>query len=316
MRETRRELLRRAAIFMLVTVAAIPIAAQEDVGWPREFTAPGGARVVIFQPQVDALEGDRLTGRAAVAVTLADEDERVFGAVWFDARILTDRDTRTVAILEVEIPRVHFADATDEDQETLTDLLETEVPRMDLDISLDRMLTSLGVSETRRSAAEGLNNEPPEILFATTPTVLVFIDGEPVLQEIEGTNLRHVGQLSVRHRQRPRDRAFLSARRTRHLVPGERCARPLADSPASTRDDHPVHPRGGNGGGPWSFVAPDELPESFLAIEADGDMAHLRASVAGTEEAEESRLGGSDSSDCSDPARRHHRRGVRRPASE
>ncbi len=37
-------------------------------------------------------------------------------------------------------------------------------------------------------------------------------------------------------------------------------------------------------------MAPDELPESFLAIEAEGDMAHLRASVAGTEEAEESVL--------------------------
>ena len=184
MRRRQAELGRIVVIFILASITAIPFVVAEAVGWPREFTAPGGARVVIFQPQLDDLEGDRLTGRSAVSVTFAGGDDRVFGAVWFDARILTDRDTRTVEVLDVKVPRVHFADAADEDVQTLTELLQKEVPRMDLDISLDRLLTSLGVSEDRRSAAEGLNNEPPEIIFATTPTVLVFIDGEPVLQEI------------------------------------------------------------------------------------------------------------------------------------
>lgn len=69
MRAVRARPIHTAALFVLAAMAAIPMAAEEEAAWPREFTAPGGARIVIFQPQLDALEGNRLGGRAAVSVT-------------------------------------------------------------------------------------------------------------------------------------------------------------------------------------------------------------------------------------------------------
>jgi hypothetical protein len=342
----------------------IPVVAGEDIGWPREFNTPEGERVVIFQPQLDALEGDRLKGRSAVAVTPATSDERIFGAVWFDARIETDRDTRTVDIAELAVPQVHFADSIGEHEARLVDLLEKEVPKMNLDISMDRVLTSLGVSEIRQAAAEGLNNNPPEIIFATTPTVLVLIDGEPILRPLEGTDLRYVvntpfviandpsagsyylfaghdiwyrsdnvlGPWQLVDRvpdeitllvpaeeveseaeadEEPREPPAIIVRTEPAeliVIAGESELRPLAagqllyvsnaDSEVVVEiatQSHFVLLSGrwftaSSIDGPWSFVAPDELPESFLAIEADGEMAHLRASVAGTQEAEESVL--------------------------
>jgi hypothetical protein len=356
---------RSLLIGLVATWVAIPVDAGEDIGWPREFRTPEGERVVVFQPQLDALEGDRLTGRAAVSVNPSDSDERIFGAVWFDARIETDRDARTVEIVDLVIPQVHFADASGEDEGRLAELLEKEVPKMDLDISMDRVLTSLGVSEVRQAAAEGLNNEPPEIIFSSTPTVLVLFDGAPVLQDIEGAELRYVvntpfvivndpsagsyylfaghdtwyrsnqvigpwwvaeqvpdeitGLVPVEEEEseaeadseEPREPPAIIVRtEAAELVvtDGESEFRPFAGGQllyvSNTDSDvvveiatqrHFVLLSGrwfaaSSLDGPWSFVVPNELPESFLAIEADGEMAHLRASVAGTREADESVL--------------------------
>ena len=74
--------------------AALCIAAETAAPkWPREIDTPE-AKIVMYQPQLESFEGNRLTGRAAVAVTPRGRTEPVFGAVWIDARVSTDRDNR------------------------------------------------------------------------------------------------------------------------------------------------------------------------------------------------------------------------------
>lgn len=92
--------------------------AQEEAGWPREFTIPDGTSVVIYQPQLDDLEGNRLSGRAALSVTLPNAESPIFGALWFESRVQTDRDSREVAFLDTQVSRVRFAEATDDQQQT------------------------------------------------------------------------------------------------------------------------------------------------------------------------------------------------------
>ncbi len=340
-----------------------PVTAQEDDDWPREFTTEANARVVVFQPQLDSLEGNRLSGRSAVSVTLDGADRPVFGAVWFDARIETDRDERVVEILDVQVPRVRFAEATPEQERQLAALLEKEVPKWDLRTSLDRILTALGVTEQQKRMSEGLNNRPPEILYRTSAAILVVIEDGPRLQAIEGTPFQHVVNSPVLMVKDPGNGTFFlyAAHDTWYtassatgpftvartvpneivgLVPdevreefasGDALAAPpeiivRTEAAELIVSDGAPEFRPVAGGellfmtntesdvlieittqrtfvllsgrwfvapsldGPWSFVSPDALPAIFQAIEPDSEVAYLRASVAGTVEAQEAVL--------------------------
>ena len=165
---------------------------QEDPteGWPREIPVDG-ATVLVFQPQPDVLDGNMLSGRAAVSVERTDE-EPVFGVVWFDARLETDRDERIASVDNLTVTRVGFPAAEDAQRDSLAALLEAEIPAWELDIALDRLLTSLDLAETRRRSAEGINMDPPAIVFSLEPAILVTIDGDPRLQQVEGSDLMRV----------------------------------------------------------------------------------------------------------------------------
>ena len=59
--------------------------------WPMHATTSDGAEVTIFQPQLQDFQGDIISARAAVAVTPANAQEPIFGAIWLESRVATDR---------------------------------------------------------------------------------------------------------------------------------------------------------------------------------------------------------------------------------
>jgi hypothetical protein len=185
-----KKTLFRCLYITLVSLWIGDATGAEDTGWPREIDTPKG-KIVIYQPQVESLEGDKLKARAAVSVTLTGA-EPIFGAVWFDARVMTDRDTRMVSLLDVFVPELKFPNATPEQGNRLAGILKQEILKWDLTISLDRLLTALALVEQKKAAARNLKTDPPVIRFVQHPTVLVLIDGKPELSPIENSNLRRV----------------------------------------------------------------------------------------------------------------------------
>jgi len=87
-------------IFALLALSAV---FAQDMGWPRDINTPEGV-LTIYQPQVETFKGDQLTSRAAVSIQLKGKYEPVFGAVWTNARVSTDRDARLVRILDIKVP--------------------------------------------------------------------------------------------------------------------------------------------------------------------------------------------------------------------
>jgi hypothetical protein len=180
-----------AIVALVLLLAAVPAVADEAESWPREFETPE-ATITVYQPQPQSLEGDRLTGSAAVSVVKAGEEDPIFGTGWFDVRIRVDRENRVVDVEEMTVPRVRFPGATDEQEAWLIDVLEREMPKRDLSMSLDQLTASLDAVEQRRLAAEGLNDEPPRIVLSEEPAVLISIDGEPRLRDLEGSDFKYV----------------------------------------------------------------------------------------------------------------------------
>ncbi len=170
------------------------LAAQTQDPWPKRFENPKGA-VVMYQPQLEAFKDDRLTARAAVSAKTKDMKQPVFGAVWLAARVAVDRDTRMATIADVKVTDAKFPSAVDAKPEQIDKLktfLNTEMQDWSIPISLDRLLAALEVVEKTQAMDRGLKNEPPKIIFATHPTVLVPLDGDPKLLPVPKSALMRV----------------------------------------------------------------------------------------------------------------------------
>ena len=342
--------------------------------WPREFTTPKGNTAVMYQPQIETFKGDTMSGRAAISVTKKGETAPKFGVIFFTASVSVDRDDRSVEIRRIKVNRVRFPNITPDKEKTFAGIVEAEVPKWNLVISYDRVIEAVKVAGREKKSAQGLKNDPPKVLFAQEPTVLVTLDGEPQLREVEGTPLKVVVNtplfmvLDTRNNRYylsggkkwwyeapdakgpwrsiggpPSDIADLAAQATDAQKKGDKDTpdedgteaanppkiavatgptelivsegkpsfKPVAGAGAdllsmeNTESDVLLDVPTQNyyallsgrwfksrslGGGTFAYVPPDQLPASFAKIPPDSDIGEIRASVPGTDEAEDALL--------------------------
>ena len=152
--------------------------------WPQRLDSPDGL-ITLYQPQPAKFEGDTLTARAAVSLTPPGATEPEFGALWFTARVSTDRDARAVTIQNITIKQVKLPNSSPDAEARFGKVLEQQVPAMNLMLSLDQLESTLGVVQKAKEEAKQLDNTPPKIVFTTTPTTLVLLDGPPKLQQAD-----------------------------------------------------------------------------------------------------------------------------------
>ncbi len=167
------------------------IASANELDWPRELDIKSGT-LTMYQPQVDDLDGDYLNFRAAVAYKDDQGSEPVFGAAWFTSRVEIDRETRLVHMVNLEVTDLRFPEGSEHVQGELNDYIEAGLPSWDVDFSLDALLTSLEAAEEEITAAQNLKMDPPVIIYRDHPALLIYIDGDPVMQEIENSKFQAV----------------------------------------------------------------------------------------------------------------------------
>ncbi|MEE8572359.1 MAG: hypothetical protein V3T20_03780 [Gemmatimonadota bacterium] len=345
---------------------------EQLVSWPRQLDGER-AQVIVYQPQLESYSGDRLEARAAVSVTMKGETEPVFGALWFEARVLTDLDTRMVSLESVEVTATQFPSATDEQIEELSGYLEAEIPKWEMVMSMDRLLAALDGVEGVAQEEGGLNHDPPELIVVTSPTVLVMIDGDPILDDLDYEGLKYVanspfyilqepgtGQYYLKGgdywyvapdlmadwvvaENLPGDVAAVAkevAKQEQEAEPGQEATpeddegeQPAPKVVVRTRAAELIqingepelasvegtdllyirntesdvimdiasqqyyvlvagrwYESGALTGAPWTHVPPDAVPASFAQIPEESEVASVRSSVAGTQEAKEAVL--------------------------
>jgi hypothetical protein len=174
--------------FSLVTISQEK---ESQLSWPREIETEKGAIITLYQPQLESFEQDILIGRMAVSVKTVDKD-MVFGALWFSAILQTDLDTRVAVLEGLNITRTHFPDADPEKVDAFARMLEDEIEGWGIEMSLDKLLASMELAEVQMQQSANLNNDPPKIYFRTHPSILVFIDGDPILKDSEESDVQYV----------------------------------------------------------------------------------------------------------------------------
>lgn len=144
-----------------------------EVEWPRTVHV-GGTTLIVYAPQVDAWDGFTLTGRCAVKV---DGGSPPFGVVMLEARTLTDKGTRLVAIVRARASDFNFPGTSRAQARRWADAVARALADRSQLIALDRLETSLAASDVALTTVTALDTTPPQILFSTTPAILVYVDG-------------------------------------------------------------------------------------------------------------------------------------------
>lgn len=167
------------------------LAAQIDP-WPK-IIDKDEVKITIYQPQPESLNGNLLNVRAAISAKNAGMKDPVFGVMWAEVRLNTDRDNRmatleTIKVIDLRLPA--YPDSAKID--AMAGIIETDAQSWNLEISIDRLLVTLDENKQADELAAGIKNTPPKIIVADKPAVLVLIDGEPKFADFRETGLQQV----------------------------------------------------------------------------------------------------------------------------
>jgi hypothetical protein len=190
---------RRFIVVALVMVSAwvwtSPALAQGNGGqpadpWPRQFKL-NNATALVYQPQVDSWENNMLNFRAVVSITPSGSKQETLGVIWATARTQVNRVTRIVVLEDIKLTKSNFPTLADNGASYMRALQQQSIPSQRT-ISLDRLQASLVNSEGPKPAPVVVNNDPPQIIIAYAPAILVSISGNPVVRPVPATSFERV----------------------------------------------------------------------------------------------------------------------------
>jgi hypothetical protein len=179
-------------------------------GWPREKYG-NGTRLITYQPQVDDWKNfQELTWRMAISLTPRNGKE-VVGVVEMKGNSDIDNVAKVAIITNPQVTGTYFPSLDKASAEKMEQLFKIFVPST-FSVSLHSLIASTPKKEAPAGAQ--LNNDPPKIFVGYRPSILLSVNGEPVLSEVPNTNLKFVA-----NRQWPL--FFDSANSTYYLAVGQ-----------------------------------------------------------------------------------------------
>lgn len=154
------------------------------LGWPRDFDV-GTNRLQIYQPQIESWDGDRIGGRAALAIGPVN-GAPAYGFIHFTAQANVDKGAGLVSLSSFAIDQVQVAGDPNA-AAAVRKTVEQRLPKGGLTVPLVQLQASYAVNKQIADLrTQPVQNTPPKIIFTSTMTILVPIAGEPVLRPVEG----------------------------------------------------------------------------------------------------------------------------------
>ncbi|HTI90189.1 MAG TPA: hypothetical protein VL727_06340, partial [Puia sp.] len=178
----------------------LPFVLSAQTDWPRVITDAEGSTIRVYQPQPDSLEGNILKFRAAFSLTKKGGTEAQYGSIVAINVIETDRNNRTLSLLASNVLSLRYSGMLETDKiYQLKETIECGLPGIGADISLDQLvafmdgpLEARGRSDIGQDPSSRLNNNPPRIIYADRPSMLLLIDGFPRFKNNRDWGLRVV----------------------------------------------------------------------------------------------------------------------------
>src|SRR6266853_4867504 len=159
-----------------------------DSSWPREKYS-NGTHLIIYQPQIDDWRNFQdLSWRMAISLT-PKTGKTVLGVVEMKGATNIDNVAKLVTITNPEITGTYFPSLDNATAEKMEQLFKTFVPPT-FSISLFHLIASTPKKEAPTGVQ--LSNDPPKIFVGYRPSMLLSVNGDPVLSAVPNTNLQYV----------------------------------------------------------------------------------------------------------------------------
>ncbi len=177
-----------ACPFKLAAANSTAAQHQSDSSWPRERFQDGN-RLIVYQPQVDDWKNFQdLTWRMAVSLTPKD-GKTVVGVVDMKGTTSVDNVAKLVNISNLQITKTYFPSLDKATADKMEQAFKSFVPST-FQISLFHLIAS--TPKNQPPTGVHLNNDPPKIFVGYRPSILLSVNGEPVLSEVSNTTLKFV----------------------------------------------------------------------------------------------------------------------------
>jgi hypothetical protein len=162
-----------------------------DRGWPRGYSLPSQAQVVIYQPQVASWQDQKhLVALSAVSHLTKDAQKPELGTVKIEADTEVSVGQRLVKFSTFKLTEAHFETLSKEQTQEVVSEIEKTIPDEDRFIALDRVLTYVNKSDIIPKNVTTLKSDPPLIFLSRTPAILVSLDGDPIWSPIKDNELK------------------------------------------------------------------------------------------------------------------------------
>jgi hypothetical protein len=195
----------------LLFLASLGTASAQDPGWPRQITQPGGT-LLYYQPQVDSWTNfEQLDWRMAVSITPVGGNETI-GAVRMHGWTSVNSADQMVLISNMQIKNTYFPSLSPADAVSMGQLVGALAPPT-VWISMQRLVACIPKPATAPAGVQ-LNNDPPQIIVSYRPSILLGLEGQPVLADIPKRKLQYVVNTEWA--------LFLYGKSTYYLLAGER----------------------------------------------------------------------------------------------
>ncbi|HEX6044305.1 MAG TPA: hypothetical protein VFZ22_07435 [Pyrinomonadaceae bacterium] len=164
-----------------------------DRGWPRGYSLPSEAQVVLYEPQIASWDDQKhMVALAAVSYVTKTDKKPALGTIKIETDTSVSTEQRLVKFSTLKITEANFQSlAKDQTREIIAEI-EKGIPDDDRLIALDRVLAFVDKSTITPKNVQGLKSDPPRIFLSRSPAILVNFDGEPIWSPIKDNELKFV----------------------------------------------------------------------------------------------------------------------------
>jgi hypothetical protein len=188
----RKAFLGVAAIlhFGAASAAAAPAAPDDSqFVYPQERMF-GPYKAIVHAPQIESwTDFERFNGIVAVEFLQEPGKKELLGTVFLSGKTEVDLSERLVYVTDTTVDKVSLKTA---DPQSYKTAVQSGIRKGRLEVPLDIFLLSLDEGILDRPPPAGFTKTPPDIIASTTPAIVLFINGKPVLTDLQDTGLKLV----------------------------------------------------------------------------------------------------------------------------
>jgi hypothetical protein len=162
-----------------------------DGQWPRVFNVPGGATILVYQPQVASWDKQsHMVAFSAVSYRGTTGEKPALGTIKLEADTKVALTERLVSFDNLRIVEANFQTLPKESVRDVVAEIEKTMSKDARVIALDRVLAGIDKSSIIVKTVEGIKADPPVIFFSESPAVMLNLDGEPIWSPIRDNDLK------------------------------------------------------------------------------------------------------------------------------